>query len=118
MSRTLIAGILIGGLTMASGPWSMLQAGHGEGKGHHEEFSVDKKLERMTKDLSLTPEQQSSIRTILEEKKSRMDALHEQMKTIKDETHQKIQGVLNDEQKAKFESMKKDKGAHKSHMRK
>lgn len=72
---------------------------------HHKEKSVESrvehKIEKMTKYLELTPEQQAEIKPILTEKMTKMKALHE-------ESQGKIAEVLTDEQKAKV-AEKKDK---------
>jgi Spy/CpxP family protein refolding chaperone len=79
--------VLSAGLALSfalSGP-----ASAGQGKG---EFSVDKKLQHMTEKLSLTPEQQSSVRS------------------YKD----RIRAVLTDEQKSAYDAMgHKDRKGHK-----
>lgn len=108
MNKTVLTGVFLSGLLTAMIPVTTLHADYGRGKKGPHEFSVDEKVERMTKKLDLTSEQQSSIRTILEDKKSKMQSLHEQMKTLQDETQQKIDAVLTAEQKAKHEEMKNE----------
>jgi Spy/CpxP family protein refolding chaperone len=64
---------------------------------HHQEKSaesrVEHKIEKMTKHLDLTPEQQEQIKPIIAEK-------IEKMKAIQVESQSKIQAILTDEQKA------------------
>jgi Spy/CpxP family protein refolding chaperone len=98
--------VLSAGLALSfalSGP-----ASAGQGKG---EFSVDKKLQHMTEKLSLTPEQQSSVRAVLEEKKAKMDAGEKaDWGSYKD----RIRAVLTDEQKSAYDAMgHKDRKGHK-----
>jgi periplasmic protein CpxP/Spy len=108
MQKIVLASVVFGGLLALSAFSSPVQAGSKcEMKCCHE-FSVDAKLEKMTKKLNLTSEQQASIRTILEEKKTKMEGLKEQMKSSGEETQEKIKAVLTDEQKTKYEEMKKD----------
>ena len=59
---------------------------------------VDHHLAKMTKDLNLTADQQAQIKPILQEQEHKMRELNRR-------THSKIQAVLTDEQKKKFEEM-------------
>ncbi len=65
---------------------------------HHKEKSVESrvehKVEKMTKHLELTPEQQEQIKPIIAEKLAKM-------KAAQTESHTKIEAILTDEQKAK-----------------
>lgn len=79
---------------------------------------VEFRMERMTKELSLTTEQQAKIKEILTEESANMpergqmrqgerpsrEAM-EQMRAKREETNNKIEQLLNDEQKAKFKEM-------------
>ena len=58
-------------------------------------------VEKLTKDLNLTPEQATQIQTI-------MDAKHEKMKAQHDETKSQIDAVLTPEQRTKYDAMKED----------
>jgi len=53
----------------------------------------DTRLERLTRRLDLTPQQQAQVKTILEEERTAADQLHAQVR-------QRIQGVLTEEQRA------------------
>lgn len=84
---------------------------------------VEFRVERMTKELSLTPEQQSKIKEILNEEFANMpqrgqmtqgerpsrEAM-EQMRAKREETNKKIEALLNDEQKAKYKEMNNRRG--------
>lgn len=113
MKKSLLAGVLLGGLMALTAPTTPAHAGSGCKMKCCHDFSVDEKLEKMTKKLGLTTEQQASIRTILEEKKTKMEGLKEQMKSSGDETQEKIKAVLTDEQKTKYDDMKKEMGKDK-----
>jgi periplasmic protein CpxP/Spy len=76
----------------------------------------DTQLARMTKALSLTPDQANQIKPILVDRDQQMKALHQdqsmsqsdkmaKMKSIRDDSSSKIQAVLNDTQKQKFQQM-------------
>ncbi len=72
----------------------------GDGPGDGKDFA-EKKIARMTKELSLTDEQAAKIRPILERK-------GEEMKALMLRTHEEIAAVLTEEQKAKLEAKKKE----------
>ncbi|MCB4792113.1 MAG: hypothetical protein LHV68_09520 [Elusimicrobia bacterium] len=85
----------------------------GEGCKHCQkkvEKSMDKHLAKMTKELSLTPEQKEKVGAILKEKSDKIKAEMQKMcdakKAIKDESYQKIKEVLTPEQVQKFDEMK------------
>lgn len=89
-------------------------------------MNPDEQLKHFTKALNLTADQQSQIKPFLESSHQQMMQLHEdqslsredrmaKMKGIMDDTHSKIEGVLNDEQKQKFEAMKKEHGSGSMH---
>lgn len=90
-------------------------AGQGQGM-RHGMPSVDERLQHLTKMLNLSSDQQAKVKTILEEQRDQMTALkgdtsmsqqdrRAKFQSIHQDAHQKIEGVLNDEQKAKFEQM-------------
>jgi Spy/CpxP family protein refolding chaperone len=96
--------------------------GHG---GHH--MDPDKMLAHMTKRYNLTSDQQSQIKPILQDQQQQMQALHSDTSTSQDdkrakmmsmhqESAQKIEAVLTDQQKQKFEAdqqkMKEHRAEH------
>jgi Spy/CpxP family protein refolding chaperone len=92
------------------------QAGAG-GMGHHggRMMDPDQRLAHMTKRYNLTTDQQNQIKPILQDEQQQMQTLHSDtsmspddkrakaMSMHKDST-QKIEAVLNDQQKQKFEA--------------
>lgn len=62
-------------------------------------------LEKLTKKLSLTQEQQDKILPIIEEKHKKMEALHEQMKEMRQQAMGKIEAELTPEQQEKWKEM-------------
>lgn len=83
---------------------------------HHHEMNADRDLTRMTKHLNLTQDQQTQIKPILENRDQQLNQLYQdssmsksdrrsKSKDIRDDAKSKIDAVLNDEQKAKFDSM-------------
>ena len=90
---------------------------------HHHGMSADQQLKKMTKKLDLSTDQQSQIKPILDSRDQQMEQLqadksmssqdrHQKMMDIQQDTSQKIEGVLNDTQKQKYESMHKKHGMH------
>ena len=77
----------------------------------HAPQSIDQELDRLTKDLELTPEQKQQVRPLLEEHHDRIQTLLDknpeasrqelapQIHAISDETHRKIHALLTDHQK-------------------
>jgi periplasmic protein CpxP/Spy len=85
---------------------------------HHRGMNSDRQLKRMTKKLDLSADQQSQIKPILDSQDQQMEQLradktmsrqdrHQKMMDIRQDTSQKIEAVLNDTQKQKYESMHK-----------
>ncbi|MGB7548415.1 MAG: hypothetical protein WBM14_11750 [Terracidiphilus sp.] len=93
--------------TQGQGPW-----GHGQ-----RQMDPEQELQRLTKQLDLSADQQSRIKPLLVERRQKMQALFEDQSlsredhrakadSIRDETHGKILAVLNEEQKQKFDAMR------------
>jgi Spy/CpxP family protein refolding chaperone len=87
----------------------------------------DKRLAHMTKRYKLTADQQSQIKPILQDEQQQMQSMHSdtstsredkmaKMKSMREADNQKIEAVLNDEQKQKFEAdqqkMQQRRGQH------
>ncbi len=72
--------------------------------------NAERELAQLTEALSLTPDQQTQVKTILKERREKMEALRasgtqptrEQMVTVRKDADTKISALLNDDQKAKF----------------
>lgn len=76
----------------------------------------NRQLERMTRELNLTADQQAKIKPLLAERQQKMQALMQdqssapedrrtQMRSIAEGTNNSIKALLNDDQKQKFEAM-------------
>ena len=103
MSRVVFSLTLIIAMSMlASTGWAGKKGG---GYGH----DPATKLEKLTKKLSLTQEQQAKILPILEEKSQKMKALHEQMKEARQQAVGKIEAELTPEQQETFKKMREDR---------
>lgn len=87
------------------------QGGHGR-RG----MNPDRQLERLTRALNLTSDQQSQIKPLLADRDQKMQALFQdqtmsqddrrsQSKAIRDDTDSKIMAILNDDQKQQYTAM-------------
>ena len=98
--------------------------GHGYGRGHGRGMpTVDEQVQHMTQKLNLTTDQQSQVKSILENERQQMEALHndtstagqdkrQKFQTMRQENSSKIRDVLNDDQKKKYDAMEKEHGKH------
>jgi periplasmic protein CpxP/Spy len=66
-------------------------------EGHHAN-----RIERLTKNLDLTPEQKTKVEAIFKEQDEKFKIIHE-------ETHKRLQEVLTKEQMTKMDEMKKQR---------
>jgi protein CpxP len=83
----------------------------------HAPQAIDQELDRLTKDLQLTPGQQQQVRPLLQEHHDKIQALLDknpnasrqdlgpQIHAISDETHREIHALLTDQQKALEKAM-------------
>ncbi len=67
----------------------------------HDGMDMNKHVEKMKTQLSLTPDQETQVKAVLEDFKTRMQALHK-------EKHDKIDAILTPEQRTKHEAMMKE----------
>ncbi len=96
----------------------------GEGQGpHHGMPSVDERVQHMTKVLNLSDDQQTKVKSILQDEHKQMASLkqdtslsqedqHAKFQQIRQASTEKIRGALNDEQKAKFDQMQAERKGH------
>lgn len=86
------------------------------GMHEHRGMNPDAQLKHMTRQLDLSADQQAQIKPILESRQQQMQQLwqdqsmsrderHQKMQAIQQDTSDKIEAVLNDTQKQKYESM-------------
>jgi hypothetical protein len=121
-NAVLVAGLTLGGAALYAQdtPPPPDTATQGSGSSgyhhhhHHHRMDPDRALARMTKRYSLSQDQQNQIKPILESQTQQMQALHAdtslsredrwtKMQAIHSDSNTKIEAVLNDSQKAKFE---------------
>ena len=113
-----LGGLLVAGTTALAQdnapPPPQDQAQRGPGGPRH--MDPDRQLERLTRQLDLTSDQQGQIKPLLVDRQQKMAALFQdqsltaedrrsRMRSIQQDTRSKIEAVLNDQQKQRFESM-------------
>ncbi len=92
----------------------------GRGGGRGMRMDPNRQLERLTRELSLTSDQQEKIKPLLLERQQKMQALMQdqslsqedrraQMRTIMEGTNNSIKANLTDDQKQKFEAMQQQR---------
>ena len=97
-------------------------------RGQHGPMSPDRELGHMTKQLNLTSDQQSQIKPILADRQSQMMQIRQdssmsredkmaKMKSLDDGSNSKVEAVLTDEQKPKYEKMMANRKEHMQQMR-
>jgi protein CpxP len=116
-----LTGLLATGVMLAQEPGSAPEQGapqaEGGGMGGHGggHMDPDQRLAHMTKRYKLTADQQSQIKPILQDEQQQMQAMRADTSTSRDDKHakmmsmhqenqQKIEAVLTDQQKQKFEA--------------
>jgi Spy/CpxP family protein refolding chaperone len=118
-----LTGLLATGVMLAQEPGSAPEQGapqaDGGGMGGHRGgrgmMDPDKRLAQMTKRYNLTADQQSQIKPILTDEQTQMQSMRSdttssredkmaKMKSTHEASTQKIEAVLTDEQKQKFEA--------------
>jgi protein CpxP len=118
-----LAGLLALGVTGAAfaqdnppPPQDQNQAGPPQGGRGGMRMDPNRQLERLTRELNLTSDQQAKIKPLLLERQQKMQALMQdqsgapedrrtQMRTISEGTNNSIKALLTDDQKQKFEAM-------------
>ena len=82
----------------------------------HQGMNPDNQLAHLTKALNLTSDQQTQIKPILEDQQTQMMQIHQdtslsrddkmaKAKSVHQDTTTKVEAVLNDQQKSKYEAM-------------
>jgi Spy/CpxP family protein refolding chaperone len=96
---------------------------NGEARGHRQQMSPDQQLDRLTKALSLTDDQKTQIRPILQDREEKMQSIRSdtslsredrmaKMRSTFEESNNKIRAVLTDTQKQKFDQMQQRRREH------
>ena len=96
--------VLVSGVLIAAPGWA-------GGKGKHYGHDPEKKLQKLTKRLGLSEEQQGKVKSILEEKHHKLQELHKQMKEVRKNARAQIEAQLTPEQVQKFKKHR-DKRKH------
>ena len=101
---------------------SQNQGGQAMQHGMRGPMSPDQELSNLTKNLSLTSEQQTQLKPILQDRHDQLMQMHQdasisrqdkmaKMKSLDDESNSKLEAILKPEQKAKYEKMVADRKA-------
>jgi protein CpxP len=125
-------GLLIAGILAAT--CSILWAQNGSqpdaapaGQWGHRGGNPERQLRQLTKRLQLTPDQQTQVKSLLVERRQKMEELRrssagsdasaqappsrQQMEAIRNDTDTKISALLNDDQKSKFAALQQERKA-------
>jgi Spy/CpxP family protein refolding chaperone len=104
LTIAVIAGIAVSGLVLAQA-----DPGNWAGGGWHGHGQGGCGLERMTKSLNLTSDQQVKVQPIIDQAKPQIIAIHQdamqKTKAVMDDTMSKIRPLLTPEQQKKFDDM-------------
>ena len=118
MERNLLTLMAAGAIVL--GCFVMVQAQPGPGGGgprHGKRFM----LERITKDLNLTSEQQTKVQPIIDQAKPQLAAIHQEamqkMKAVMDSTMSQIRPLLTPDQQKKLDDIQKGSSRHDSSIR-
>lgn len=120
--RTKLCTLALAGLLSMAGGAAIAQdnsaaAAQEQGQAYgHRGMNPDAQLQRLTKHLDLTADQQAQIKPVLENAHQQMMQIrqdqtlspqdrHSKMQAIHEDTKSKIEAALNDTQKQKFEAM-------------
>ncbi len=108
MKRNLLTLAAAGAIALGGFALVQAQPGHdGGGRRHGGEFA----LERMTKELNLTADQQTKVQPILDQAKPQIAAIHQEamqkMKTVMDSTMSQIRPLLTADQQKKLDDIQK-----------
>jgi Spy/CpxP family protein refolding chaperone len=120
LTGLLATGVMLAQETGSAPEQNAPQAESGGMGGHHggHRMDADQRLAHMTKRYKLTADQQSQIKPILQDEQQQMQAMHSdaatsrddkmaKMKSMHEADTQKIEAVLNDDQKQKYEADQK-----------
>jgi Spy/CpxP family protein refolding chaperone len=120
LATALALALAIAGLSAWAqmGPMGGPQGGGQMGRGP---MSADQRLQMLTRQLNLTPDQQAKIKPILESESQQMQGLHQdsslssedrmsKMKQIRQSANDQINSNLNSDQQQKFQEMMSHQG--------
>lgn len=118
MSRLSYLTLFALALAFAGGAWAQQAGAPGAPTAKHlHKPDPQQQLDRMTKQLQLTPDQQSKILPILQQRDQQLESLHNdtsmkpadrrsKVMSIMQDANQQIDGVLTDPQRAKAKAMR------------
>jgi len=119
-ARALLFATILAACSCALWAQSDQPPGPPQGQMHGRGPNAERELGQLTEALSLSPDQQTQVKALLQERRGKMEALHangaqptrEQMEGIRKDTDTKISALLNDDQKTKFAAWQKQRMEH------
>ena len=96
-----LAGLVVGALLMRFGFHDLLH----KPQPFWQEGGKQVSLDRLTKELDLTPEQQKQLETVLDDFMMYVQMLQAQMDEVRATGKMRVMKILNEDQKRKFERM-------------
>ncbi|MCA9407923.1 MAG: hypothetical protein H6755_08070 [Candidatus Omnitrophica bacterium] len=124
MKKSLVLTIAVLALSSAPAFAHCGTCGIGEAKGSKmmdKENWMKEKMDKMSEELGLSPEQVTQVEGIMKTKMEKKKAVHDEaenkMEEIKAEYKESLKGVLTPEQLEKYEAMKDEKGSMKGSMK-
>ena len=103
VSTALVAAGLVTAPILAAGPGGCGGAGYGAAQRNPDNARAEMMAERMANRLGLTEEQQSAVETIIQDHRTKRQAMREQMRG---EMREQLGTVLTDEQVAEWDRLK------------
>jgi periplasmic protein CpxP/Spy len=111
----------------AGAPPAQAQGQDGMQGMHHGPMSPQDELQHLTKRLNLSSDEQTQILPILQNRATQLQQIHQdsglqrqdkwaKMKSLDDDSNAKIEAVLNDQQKEKYEKMVEKRKEHMQQM--
>jgi periplasmic protein CpxP/Spy len=94
--------------------------------GHHQMRTVDEQLQHLTKKLNLSDDQQAKVKTVLEDQRTKMEALRNdastsredrfpKMREIHENSNTQIKAILNEDQQKKFDKIEQEQHERMEH---
>lgn len=106
MKKLILAAVLVVGMTAFA---------QSKGQRAHQ-VSPEQKIEKLTKELDLTQEQQAKLKVLFEQKQEKVNAKRSEMKqnrekqvAEKEDLDEQIRGILTDKQLEKYEARKAER---------
>ena len=111
MKRNLLTLAAVGAIGLGGFAWANTQDGPGGFGGHGGWHGHQFAMERLTKSLNLTPDQQAKVKPLLDQARPQIMAIHkdamQKTQAIVDKTMTQIRPLLTQDQQTKFDALQK-----------